>query len=113
MPRVPDRGDVYLIDLEPTKGKEQHGRRPVFVVSPALFNRRGVVIVLPVSQGAALSRSEGFASTLMGTGSRTQGVVMCDQPRTLDFAARNARFVESLPDQAVADALQRLAPLVS
>jgi len=113
MPRVPDRGDVYLIDLEPTKGKEQRGKRPVFVLSPALSNRRGVVIVLPISQRASLPRSEGFASTLMGTGSRTQGVVICDQPRTLDFAARGARFVEALPDQAVIDALQRLAPLVT
>ena len=66
-----------------------------------------------MSQGASLSRSEGFASTLTGTGSRTQGVVICDQPRTLDFAARGARFVEALPDQAVIDALQRLAPLVT
>lgn len=113
MARVPDRGDVYLIDLEPTRGREQRGKRPVFVVSPALFNRRGVVIVLPISQGAALSRNTGFASTLMGTGSRTQGVVTCDQPRALDFAARNARFVESLPDRTVVDVLQRLAPLVS
>ena len=113
MARIPQRGDVYRIDLEPTKGKEQRGTRPVFVVSPSAFNRRGLVIVLPVSQGAPVARSEGFACTLMGTGSKTQGVVVCDQPRTLDFAARNARYVESLPDAAVTDTLQRLAPLVS
>lgn len=113
MARIPERGDIYRIDLEPTKGKEQRGNRPVFVVSPAAFNRRGLVIVLPVSQGAPIARSAGFACTLMGTGSKSQGVVICDQPRTLDFAVRNARYVESLPDSAVLDALQRLAPLVS
>ena len=57
--------------------------------------------------------SAGFACTLTGAGSKTQGVVVCDQPGTLDFAARNARYVESLPDPAVIGALQRLAPLVS
>src|SRR3990172_177476 len=97
MPRPPDRGDIYHLDLEPTRGKEQRGRRHVFVVSPAQHNRRGLVIALPISQGYALARSAGFASTLMGAGTGTQGGVVCDQPRTLDFSARGARFVETAP----------------
>ena len=113
MPRVPARGDIYHVDLEPTRGKEQRGRRYVFVVSPAEHNRRGVVVALPISQGETRSRSTGFASTLMGSGTRTQGVVICDQPRVLDFPARNARFVESAPAGVTDDVLARLAPLVT
>jgi mRNA interferase ChpB len=113
MPRVPERGDIYHIDLEPARGKEQRGRRYVFVVSPAQHNRRGLVIGLPISQGETLARSLGFASTLMGSGTQTQGVVICDQPRTLDFSVRNARFVESVPAPVIDDVLSRLAPLVT
>jgi mRNA interferase ChpB len=113
MPRVPERGDIYHIDLEPTRGKEQRGRRYVFVVSPALHNRRGLVIALPISQGETLARGTGFASTLMASGTQTQGVVICDQPRTLDFSVRNARFVESAPAPVTDDVLSRLAPLVT
>lgn len=113
MARTPARGDIYLIDLEPTKGKEQRGRRHVFVVSPAEHNRRGLVVVLPISQGYTLARSAGFACTLMGAGTRTQGVVICDQPRTLDFSARGSRFVEVAPDFVVEDIFGRLAPLVT
>ena len=113
MARVPDRGDIVLIDLEPTRGAEQRGTRPVFVVSPRQFNRRGLIIALPVTKGLGLSRSEGFMATLMGSGGRTQGSVACDQPRTLDYRARNARLVESVPEFVTRDVLARLAPLVT
>lgn len=113
MARAPDRGDIYHLDLEPTRGKEQRGRRYVFVVSPAEHNRRGLVIALPISQGHTLARSTGYVCTLMGSGTQTQGVVICDQPRTLDFAARNARYVERTPAEVIDDVLGRMAPLVS
>lgn len=113
MARTPDRGDIYHIDLEPTRGREQRGRRYVFVVSPAEHNRRGLVIVLPVSQGHTLARSTGFACALMGAGTQTQGVVICDQLRTLDFTAGGGRFVEVVPRSVTDDVLSRLAPLVS
>lgn len=113
MARVPDRGDIYHVDLEPTKGKEQRGKRYVFVLSPAGHNRKGLVITLPVSQGQTLARSTGYTSTLMGAGLNTQGVVICDQPRTIDFSVRGARYVESAPDYIVDDVLNRIAPLVT
>jgi mRNA-degrading endonuclease toxin of MazEF toxin-antitoxin module len=113
MARAPARGDIYLIDLEPTKGKEQRGRRPVLVVSPAEHNKRGLAIVLPISQGHTLARSSGFACTLMSAGTATQGVVICDQPRTLDFSVRGARFVESIPEMIMADVLARLGVLMA
>jgi mRNA interferase MazF len=48
---APGRGEVWLADLNPTRGHEQAGRRPVLVVSEDLFNRgpAGLVIVLPMT----------------------------------------------------------------
>ena len=112
-PRIPSRGDIYHIDLEPTKGKEQRGKRYVFVLSPAAYNKRGLCIVLPISQGETLARSTGFACTLMGAGTRIQGAVVCDQPRTLDFASRGARFIEITPQEIIEDVLSRLGVLVT
>ena len=113
MARVPGRGDIYHIDLEPTKGREQRGKRFVFVLSPAAHNRSGLVIALPISQGHTLARSTGFACTLTGAGLHTQGVIICDQPRAVDFAVRNARYVEPAPDYIIVDVLSRIAPLVT
>jgi len=47
----PRRGEVWLTDLNPTRGHEQAGRRPVLVVSEDLFNQgpAGLVIVLPMT----------------------------------------------------------------
>jgi mRNA interferase ChpB len=113
MPRVPDRGDIYHIDLDPTKGKEQRGRRYVYVLSPAAHNRRGLVVVLPVSQGITLARSTGFAASLSAAGLNAQGVVMCDQPRAVDFHARDGRYLETAPEYVTADVLSRIAVLVA
>lgn len=46
------RGDVWLVDLEPTVGNEQGGRRPVIVVSSDGYNRRRVrvVVVVPITR---------------------------------------------------------------
>lgn len=44
------RGDVYWADLEPTKGREQAGRRPVLVISHEVFNSHsGTVIALAIT----------------------------------------------------------------
>ena len=48
---APARGEVWLADLNPTRGHEQAGRRPVLVVSENLFNQgpAGLVIVVPMT----------------------------------------------------------------
>ena len=88
------RGEIHHLSLDPTKGREQAGRRFVFVLSPADDD---LAIVLPISQGITLARNQGFGVTLMGAGTRTQGVIICNQPRTVALKARGARRIESAP----------------
>lgn len=47
----PARGEVWMVDLDPTRGHEQAGRRPALVVSVDPFNHgpAGLVIVLPIT----------------------------------------------------------------
>lgn len=90
------RGDVYMVDLEPTQGREQRGHRPVVIVSPDDFNRAtNLPVILPITNSGEFARRIGFAVPLIDT--KTTGVVRCDQPRVLDLMARNGRKVESLP----------------
>ena len=54
------RGDVLLVNLEPTIGSEQRGRsRPCLVISPAELNEvlRGI-IVCPITDARHVKRSE-------------------------------------------------------
>lgn len=48
---LPVRGDIWLVDLDPTKGREQRGLRPAVVVSADGFSQgpAELVIVLPVT----------------------------------------------------------------
>ena len=101
------RGEIYRLDLDPTKGREQAGKRFVFVLSPADDD---LAIVLPISQGVTLARNQGFAVTLLGAGTRTQGVIICNQPRTVALRARGAKRIESAPDVVVDEVLMRIAP---
>ncbi len=42
--------DIYLADLNPGKGKEQKGRRPVVVISGNTMNKSfGILIICPIS----------------------------------------------------------------
>ena len=107
-----DRGDIYLVSLDPAAGHEQQGRRPVLVISPSNFNRMtGVPVVLPITGGGGFVRTTGFAVTLMGAGTQTTGVVRCDQPRALDLRARGGRKLERVPDEIIDEVLSRVAPL--
>lgn len=99
-----------MVDLEPTHGREQRGHRPVVVVSPDEFNRAtGLPVILPITNGGDFARRIGFAVPLAGT--KTIGVVRCDQPRVLDLNARNGRKVESLPVAVMDEVLARVATI--
>ena len=107
-----ERGDIYLVSLDPTAGHEQQGTRPVLVVSPAAFNRlTKTPVVLPITTGGNFARTAGFAVPLAGAGTKTTGVIRCDQPRALDLGARNGRKLESAPAAILDEVLAKLAPL--
>lgn len=107
-----ERGDVYLVSLDPTSGHEQRGTRPVLIVSPGAFNRlTKTPLVLPITTGGNFARTAGFAVSLMGAGTETTGVVRCDQPRALDIGARHGRRLESVPASVMDDVLAKLAVL--
>ena len=107
-----ERGDIYLVSLDPAAGHEQQGRRPVLVISPGKFNRfTRVPMVLPITAGGGFARTAGFAVSLMDAGTRTAGVVRCDQPRALDLHARAGKRLESVPKKIVDEVLAKVGPL--
>jgi mRNA-degrading endonuclease toxin of MazEF toxin-antitoxin module len=107
------RGEIWLVSLDPTLGQEQQGRRPVLIVSPEAFNRvTKVPVVLPITSGGSFARTAGFAVPLADAGTRTTGVVRCDQPRALDLAGRRGNKLESVPDAVMDEVLAKLSPIL-
>src|SRR5271154_453673 len=106
------RGEIWLVTLDPTLGHEQKGRRPVLIVSPEAFNRiTKLPVILPITSGGNFARTGGFAVPLSGAGTKTRGVIRCDQPRALDLAARGGKKLESIPDAIMEDVLARISPI--
>jgi mRNA interferase ChpB len=104
-----NRGDIVRVSLNPAVGREQQGDfRPALVLSPAVFNLMGVVLVAPITQGGDFARYAGFGVPLSGSGTETQGVALVNMVRTLDLTARHAKKVETVPEFVIDDALARL-----
>ena len=106
------RGDIYHVDLNPTRGREQQGSRYVMVISKHDLNQSGTVLVCPITQGGNFARDRGFAISLSGAGMNAQGVVLCNQLRVIDVQARSGKFIEKAPEFIVADVLAKLQTLL-
>lgn len=113
MSKIFDRGDIVRVCLNPVVGKEQQGdARPALVLSPKLFNALGMTVIAPITQGGEFARYAGFAVSLMGTGSKTQGVVLANMVRSVDLQARGAKLVEKVGAAVVDEVVSKLVPVL-
>lgn len=92
------RGDVYFVDLDPTRGREQAGRRPVVVVSDDAINSQPLVVTVVVGTDAARVPRDyptNVRVTARETGLPRDTVFLCFQIRSLD----PARFFDAATGQ--------------
>lgn len=93
------RGDIRWADLNPTRGREQAGTRPVLVLSQDVFNARsGTVIAVALT---SVPQRAGFPLTLE---SRTQGLpkqswIKISQIRTLAVERLGRRIARADPEE--------------
>lgn len=87
---VPDGGDLIWTDFDPGLGREQAGRRPALVVSPALFTRNtGLAVVCPIT-----SRVRPFpTSVVLPPGLPVSGEILISHLRSIDTLARPIGYV--------------------
>jgi mRNA-degrading endonuclease toxin of MazEF toxin-antitoxin module len=109
---VPRRGDIIRLDFDPSAGHAQQGTRPALVLSPEAFNHFGMALACPVTRGGTFARGQAWTVSLSGAGLATDGVVLCNQVRTVDWKARRGQFIEAVPPALIADVLARVATLI-
>lgn len=108
--RIPQRGDVYLMDADPVKGHEQEGKRRWLVLSPGELNRHKVSIAVAITTGGVGPELAGL--TVEVCGKTTRGVAVIHQVRSLDIHKRNGEFMETLPASIVDEIGRRVASLI-
>ncbi|ATW30797.1 toxin ChpB (plasmid) [Candidatus Williamhamiltonella defendens] len=108
-----ERCDIVLCCLNPTSGKELQGDfRPCLVLSPINFNKLGLTLIAPITQGGDFARFRGFSVPLMGTGTETQGVILTNGIRMVDLIARKAKKIEKVPEYIVNEVLAILGAIL-
>lgn len=100
------------LDFDPSAGHEQQGTRPALILSPSAFNRFGMALACPITRGGNFARGRAWTVPLVGLGLRTDGVVLCNQVRTIDWEARRAALIEPAPSELVGQVLARVATLI-
>ncbi len=105
---IPDCGDLVWMDLDPTLGKKQQGRRPVVVITPKAYNQFGLCITVPVT-----TKIKGYNTEVeLPATCEVEGVVLSNHPRSHDWMKRNIKFIESLDNKTVQAIQLRLKALL-
>ena len=106
---VPDRGDVVWLAFTPQAGREQAGRRPAVVLTPARYNdKAGLAICCPIT-----SQVKGYPfEVALPAGLPVSGVILADQVKSLDWRSRRATRIARLPDAVMEDLLLKLGALL-
>ena len=82
------RGDVFYVDLDPTKGSEQAGRRPVLVIQNDIGNEYAPTIIVAPFTTKKLSKeypTNVYVAKSAG-GLKENSTVLLSQIRTIDKA---------------------------
>ncbi len=87
---IPEQGDIVVLSFDPQSGHEQKGRRPALIISNKVFNQHlGLAFACPIT-----NTKRGFPFHIATESSSISGFVMTEQMKSIDYNARNIKFIE-------------------
>ena len=109
MPYAPGAGDLIWTDFDPRVGREQSGRRPALVISPAEFcQATEFAIVCSIT-----SRIRPFGtSVVLPAGLPISGEILTGHVRSIDTQARPIGYAGTVPAAVLADVRAKLATIM-
>lgn len=106
MSYVPEAGDVVWLQFLPQAGHEQAGHRPAAVLSPADYNRIGLMLCCPLT-----TKIKGYPFEVVLAGDEPSAV-LADQVKSLDWRARQARRKGKVTDAELAEIRAKARALI-
>lgn len=109
MAYIPGRGDLVWLMFDPQAGHEQAGHRPALVISPMPYNAKtGLALMCPIT-----SQVKGYPfEVAIPEGLPINGVILSDQIISLDWKARKAALISTVPDEITSDVIARIITLI-
>ena len=106
--KVPEKGYILICDFLPTIGHEQNGVRPALVVSSSDFNSKsGLALICPIT-----STERGYFWEVKLNNSKTKGVVLTHQSRTIDYTARKIKIVDKVDASVIKEVTDKINVLI-
>ena len=94
---IPEQGDIVALSFDPQSGHEQKGRRPAIVISNKTFNQYlGLAFACPIT-----NTKRDFPFHIAVESENITGFIMGEQMKSIDFNARNIKFIEKASQQTV------------
>ena len=94
------RGEIYFVSLDPVAGREQHGNRPVVVISDDAINSQPLVVTVVVGTDArnvAKDYPVNVRVRAAESGLPIDTVFLCFQTRSLDHGRFRSGQAEVRP----------------
>lgn len=107
---IPDARDLVWLDFDPQAGHEQAGHRPALVMTSREYNSRtGLMICCPVTSKV---KDNPLVVLLPKGVLEKESVVLVHHVRTVDFRARNAKFLSSVTYHVFCEVQDKLAAIL-
>lgn len=103
---VPEAGDIVWLQFSPQAGHEQAGHRPAIVLSPASYNRIGLMLYCPMT-----TKRKGYPFEVVIDDDR-KSAVLADQVKSLDWRARKAQRKGRITDLELAQVRAKAIALI-
>jgi len=105
---IPNQGDVVYFNFSPAVGREQKGVRPGLVMSKAFLNEKsGMALICPIT-----SKQKFYPFEVLVEAGEIQGVALADQARSIDYIARDFKFVAFADNKVVEEAKAKFLSLI-
>lgn len=98
---IPQQGDIVALTFDPQSGHEQKGRRPALIVSNQIFNQHlGLAFACPIT-----NTKRDFPFHIEVNSPNITGFVMTEQLKSIDYNARNIKFIEKANQETMSQVL--------
>jgi len=106
---IPEAGDIVWLEFDPQAGREQAGRRPAVVLTPAVYNKKtDLMICCPLT-----TQIKGYPFEVLIEVDEVESVILSDQIKSLNWKIRKAKYKNKVSSEVLDEVRAKAKSLLS